>query len=52
MEEDSGLPCGDKMAFDTEKQAKAAAITLEYQHGTKLGVYKCRHCKLWHLTSG
>ncbi|HVS58156.1 MAG TPA: hypothetical protein VHD60_00245 [Candidatus Saccharimonadales bacterium] len=45
------LPCQDKLAFDTEKQARAAATTAEYQHGTKLKVYHCRHCGLWHLSS-
>jgi hypothetical protein len=45
------LPCADKLVFDTEKQAKVAANVAEYQHGTKLKAYKCRHCGLWHLAS-
>lgn len=43
--------CSDKLAFDTKAQAEAAAVVAEYQHGTKLRVYLCRHCGLWHLTS-
>jgi hypothetical protein len=45
------LPCAGKMVFDTEKEAKSTALTLEYQRGTKLKTYKCRHCGLWHLSS-
>lgn len=51
MEKTNDLPCAGKMAFDTEKDAKATAVTLEYQRGAKLKVYKCKHCSLWHLTS-
>ncbi len=45
------LPCADKLAFDTERQAKVAANVAEYQHGTKLKAYHCKHCSLWHLAS-
>ena len=45
------LPCEGKLALDTKKQAVAAATTAEYQHGTKLKVYHCRHCHLWHLST-
>lgn len=45
------LPCSDKMAFDSLKQAKSSAVVAEHQHGTKLKAYKCRHCGLWHLAS-
>lgn len=45
------LPCADKLALDTKKQAEAAATVAEHQHGTKLAVYKCQHCSLWHLRS-
>jgi len=48
---DSGLPCDDTLAFDTEKQARAAAQVALYQHATKLKVYVCQHCGLWHLSS-
>jgi hypothetical protein len=43
--------CLDKMAFDTKKEAENAAVVAEYQRGSKLKVYKCRLCKLWHLSS-
>lgn len=45
------LPCADKLVFDTQKQAQAAATVAEYQHGTKLKTYQCRYCGLWHLSS-
>lgn len=45
------LPCKDKLAFDTQKQAQATATVALYQHGAKLKTYVCRHCKLWHLSS-
>lgn len=45
------LPCQDKLAFDTRKQAQAAATVAEYQHGSKLKTYRCRYCRLWHLSS-
>jgi hypothetical protein len=51
MEEQQPLPCSDKLAFDSRKQAEAAAAVALYQHGTKLRVYLCRHCGLWHLAS-
>ena len=49
--EEDGLPCVDKLAFDTAKQAQAAATVADYQYGTKLQIYLCQHCKLWHLAS-
>ena len=51
MEEQVVLPCAEKMALDTKKQAEAAATVAEHQHGTKLAAYKCQHCSLWHLKS-
>jgi hypothetical protein len=45
------LPCADKLGFDTQREADAAATVAEYQHGVKLRSYLCKHCKLWHLTS-
>ena len=45
------LPCADKLAFDTPTAAQAAANVADYQHGTKLRAYHCRHCSLWHLSS-
>lgn len=51
MEEQEALPCSEKLAFDTKKQAEAAAVVANYQHGAELHVYVCRHCGLWHLAS-
>lgn len=45
------MPCNDKLAFDTKEAAEGAATYAKYKHGTKLGVYKCSYCSLWHLTS-
>jgi len=50
MEEEL-LPCHEKLAFDSHRQAEAAAIVAGYQHGADLKPYKCRHCGLWHLSS-
>lgn len=47
----TSLPCQDKLGFDTQKQAKVAAMVADYQHGAKLKVYRCKHCQLWHLSS-
>jgi hypothetical protein len=45
------LPCAEKLAFDTKKQAEAAATVADYQRDVKLAPYKCQHCGLWHLKS-
>ncbi len=45
------LPCANKLAFDTEKEANATAVKADWQHGAKVKSYKCRHCGLWHLSS-
>ena len=45
------LPCIEKLAFDDEKQAKAAANVARYQHGVILKAYQCKYCGLWHLSS-
>jgi hypothetical protein len=51
MQPEEVLPCAEKLAFDTEVQAQAAATVAEYQHGVKLKAYQCRYCGLWHLSS-
>lgn len=51
LDEDQTLPCAEKIAFDSKKDAQAAATVAEFQHGVKLRPYKCRHCNLWHLSS-
>jgi len=50
--EPAELPCKDKLAFDTQKQANASAVVVKYQHGSTVHPYVCRHCGLWHLASG
>lgn len=50
-DEPAPLPCADKLAFDASKQAQAAATVALHQHGTKLRIYRCRYCDLWHLSS-
>lgn len=49
--EEPALPCADKMVFETKKEAEAIALTLDWQRGRLLKVYKCQHCGLWHLTT-
>lgn len=53
MESDNKLtlPCADKLAFDSKKQADAAAAVAKHQHDTNVASYICRHCGLWHLKS-
>lgn len=45
------LPCANKLAFDSKKDAQATATTAQYQMGADVRPYKCRHCQLWHLAS-
>ena len=45
------MPCAEKLAFDTRRQAAAAANVAEYQHGASVRPYVCRYCGLWHLAS-
>jgi len=55
MDEPDGahaLPCADKIAFDDKKDAQAAATVARYNHGSKLHVYLCKYCGLWHIASG
>lgn len=49
--EPAGLPCDNKLIFDSERLARAAATVAEYQHGASLRPYMCKHCGLWHLSS-
>lgn len=43
--------CADKMAFDEQTQAEAAAVVAYHQRGAKLKAYRCSDCSLWHLSS-
>lgn len=49
--DEPGLPCQEKLAFDTKQEAEVAANVAHYRYGNKLKVYRCRHCQLWHLSS-
>jgi hypothetical protein len=51
MEESEELPCVEKLAFDSKKQAQTAATVADYQHDTKVAPYMCQYCGLWHLKS-
>jgi hypothetical protein len=51
MSEEIVLPCADKLAFDTLKEAKGVAVTSEYRYGSKLKVYQCRYCHQYHLAT-
>lgn len=51
MSELDVLPCVDKLAFDTKKEAETAATVTAFQRGVLLRVYQCRYCGLWHLAS-
>lgn len=49
--EENRLPCADKLAFDTQKEAAATANVAAYRYGNQLKTYRCRYCDLWHLSS-
>ncbi len=51
MMEDKVLPCADKLAFDSEKEALDQARVIKWRRDTNLKAYKCRYCDLWHLSS-
>jgi hypothetical protein len=50
-ENEPALPCSEKLAFDTLREAMAAANVAEYQHGAQVRPYECLYCGLWHLTT-
>lgn len=52
LSEPPSLPCADKLAFDTEREANAIIHTIRYKYGTIVHSYQCRYCSLWHLSSG
>jgi len=51
MEATEPLPCADKMAFETPEAARATGTVSEWRYGGKLKVYRCKHCRLYHLSS-
>ena len=50
-DEPAVLPCADKLAFDTPEAATATATVSEWRYGSKLKMYECRYCHLYHLAS-
>lgn len=48
---DEPLPCAEKLAFATPEAARATATVSEHRYGSKLKVYRCRYCQLYHLSS-
>jgi hypothetical protein len=50
-DDENKLPCADKVAFDTKKEAESAGLAADWQHGATLKPYKCTHCQLWHLAT-
>ena len=40
-----------KIIYATREEAEVAAKVAEYDHGVKLGVYKCEYGDHWHLAS-
>jgi hypothetical protein len=50
-DQSDALPCAEKLAFDTKKQANAIASVAMYRYGTKVYAYRCSYCELWHLAS-
>ena len=42
---------GQKNIYRSREEAKVAAKVAEYDHGIKLGIYKCEYGEHWHLTS-
>lgn len=51
MTDDTQASCEDKLAFDTEREAKSAATAVAWQRGATLAPYHCKLCGLWHLTT-
>ena len=52
MDDENVLPCAEKIAFDTQKDAQTAATLASYRYGSSLTPYICRYCGLWHVASG
>jgi hypothetical protein len=50
-DEPAPLPCADKLVFDTLEAATATGTVSEWRYGSKLKVYKCKYCHLYHLSS-
>jgi len=50
-EENMRLPCADKIAFTSQKEAQTAATLALHRYGSHVKPYLCTHCQLWHLAS-
>lgn len=50
-ESSEALPCAGKLTFETPDAAQATGTVSEWRYGSKLKVYKCRYCHLYHLAS-
>lgn len=48
---DEPLPCADKLAFETPEAARATATVSEHRYGSKLKIYRCHFCGLYHLST-
>jgi hypothetical protein len=45
--------CLDKLTWQTEAEARAAAAYAEWQHAEARPVaYRCKYCTKWHLARG
>lgn len=51
MQDASELRCKEKASYKSKKEASAAAVVAQWQHGSKLKIYLCKYCNLWHLAS-
>jgi len=49
--DDQTLPCEGKLVFESPDAAASAAAAVDWQRGAKLRGYRCKYCRLWHLTS-
>jgi hypothetical protein len=45
------LPCADKLSFDSIAAAQATGTVSKWRYGSKLKAYKCRFCRLYHLST-
>lgn len=50
--ETPALPCAEKLAFDTQREANAVIHTIVFKYDTPMHSYYCQYCALWHLSSG
>jgi hypothetical protein len=51
MNEAEPLPCADKLAFDSPEAAQATGTVSEWRYGSKLKTYRCKYCRLYHLST-